>query len=269
MWRRREQLFELWAPSTSVWSVWCKPVLFAHLSSQQPSAVSLSAEAALRPPPWAPPADGSTAIVLDLPGARSVHIAMLLAQIGFRPVLLFNAAPAPDALELEAEGAAPITRSIVDVQSIVIAVEGMTVQHAPVLQALVGEAPPVFVLDADRWSRGAPRVGDFDNRSLSLSTDFPSATFLASRGISRVLLVAESETTPQNDLVHTLRRWQEAGVTLVACVADAQEPRRLTVARPSWFRAVWHNALSVFGLKRHPRGGFGGTVEELPLPSSG
>jgi hypothetical protein len=40
----------------------------------------------------------------------------------------------------------------------------------------------------------------------------------------------------------------------------------ITVARPNWFGTIWHNALSVIGLRRSPLGGFGG---KLPIPSAG
>ena len=59
----REAAFELWAPSTSPWSVWAKPVLFASWPEWSTAEVELPQLQAA----WAPPADGTTALVIDLP----------------------------------------------------------------------------------------------------------------------------------------------------------------------------------------------------------
>src|SRR5437868_9305632 len=110
----RAQAFELWAPSSSPWSAWAKPVLFAHL----PHVLDLAPSPAPAPDvsSWAPSADGRSIVVVDLPGARSVRIGEALIGAGFRPVPLFNAVPGP------IEGAtAPEDepRTLVDVRSIV------------------------------------------------------------------------------------------------------------------------------------------------------
>ena len=108
--RERDYLFELWAPRASPWSVWAKPVLFAHVVP-----VGALANPFAPPPPtapaWAPRADGSTLLVADLPGARSVQLAERLVFAGFRPVPLFNAIPGPQGED------ASLVSSIVDVQS--------------------------------------------------------------------------------------------------------------------------------------------------------
>lgn len=259
----REQLFELWAPTSSPWSVWAKPVLFSFLRA--PPADEPSPERDIAPPdiaPWAPAADGATAIVVDLPGAHCVRLGEALVLAGFRPVPLFNAVPSATGL--------------VDVQPIAHALHGVSERVAVPLSSLPAAAPPAFLLDANRREGRPPRPGDFDNRSISLPTDFPSASLLQSRGVARVLLVVaagkqpSAPAGPANDLAHTLLRWQIAGLPIHSCSLtssfEASPLSLIEVARPSRFGALWHNALSLFGLRRNPLGGFGGT---LPLPSSG
>jgi hypothetical protein len=272
----REQAFELWAPSSSPWSVWAKPVLFAHLPE-----ISESHQPAALPPPdvasWAPRSDGSTVVVVDLAGAESVRLGEGLMRARFRPIPLFNAVPGPRESQPSALGDTP--RTLVDVHSIVDAIQDASPRMVESLRGLPPDAPPAFLLDANRRFGNAPRPGDFDNRSVSLPTDFPSATFLLARGVLRVLLVmggseplvaAFKGEQPAADLAHTLLRWQSAGIAIHACTMDstfqASKVQLMTVARPSWFGAVWHNALSILGLRRNPIGGFGGT---LPLPSGG
>lgn len=266
----REQTFDLWAPAASPWSPWVKPVLFAYLPDVAATQLEEMPKLAPHHRQWAPPADGTCVLVIDLPGVRSVQLAEALAKNGYRPVPLFNAVPGPMADPIDR-----VVQPLVDVNGIAQALQAASTRSADGLRALPTEAPPVFVLDANRRIGRPPEPGAFDNRSVSLPTDFPSATFLKSRGIARVLLIIEAEHMlstagqPQTDLAHTLLRWQEAGIVIDSCGVDEHlelrsSPDRIVVERPRWFRAAWHNALSVLGLRRNPLGGFGG---ELPIPS--
>jgi hypothetical protein len=124
------------------------------------------------------------------------------------------------------------------------------------------------LLDAQRRiGTDIPRPGAFDNRSVSLPTDFPSGLFLQSHGIQNVVLVVREKSAPQADLAHTLSAWQEAGLSIRTRTVDGVgPPEPLRVARPSNFRVLWYRLLATMGLRRNPLGGFGGTI---PMPSSG
>jgi len=250
----RDYLYNIWAPPGGLWSDWCKPVLFAHLTREfLPTEGMKPLEHSLD---WVPAADGSTAIVIDLPGPASIGVAMQLARVGYRPVPLFNALPS--------EG---LAAAVCDIRSILITLAMMT----PELDGLnlPFHAPPAFVLDADRRAgNGRLTPGMFDNRSVSLPTDFPSANLLLSRGIKQAILVQYASIAPQEDLAHTLLRWQRAGIAIAA--ADLMEappvtPQPIDVPRPPRFKTLWQRLLAVAGLRRHPQGGFGAI---LPIPTS-
>jgi hypothetical protein len=109
----------------------------------------------------------------------------------------------------------------------------------------------------------ASEPGDFDNRSISLPTDFPSSNFLLSRGIRRVVLVQDDASDPEADLAHTLLRWQQAGVSIMASTLSPDtdvRPRPITVRRPRWFRIAWYGLMARMGLRPNPLGGFGGLL---------
>jgi hypothetical protein len=248
----KEELFESWAPSTSIWSPWAKPVLFSHMNN-----IAVPALAPAEPIidlAWAIDPKRATAIVADLPGAVGVVTGLALAAIGYRPVPLYNACPA---LLGDAQ--------IIDTGSILLALA----ENAASIKsyAIPDDAPPVFLLDALRNPVGAPRTpGLFDNRSISLPTDFPSANLLLSHGIQQVVLIDVLQRPPQADLSHTLLRWQEAGLPIfVKTPADSGPPRPITIQRPNKFRLLWYNLLARAGLIRNPLGGFGG---KLPMQSS-
>lgn len=243
-----QQLFETWAPAGSVWSRWAKPVLFAGdvpaLSSSAPEP-----EASGTPPR----VDPATALVIDLPGSRSVDLGLRVAEAGYRPVPLFNGASDPGA--------------VVPVQEIVRRLaEGA---EALARGWIPDDAPPAFLLDANRMSPAQPpQPGRFDNRWMTFPQDFPSAAFLQSRGIRRVLLLQDdAQAQPRPDLAHVLLRWQEAGLELyIQDPLTDQPPRDLAVHRPSRFRGLLYRALAVVGLRRNDAGGFGSII---PTPSSG
>jgi hypothetical protein len=248
---RKADVFDAWAPRGSVWAPWAKPVLFAHL----PMWIGAPQPLAPEPFPHAPPAADRTAIVLDLPGPRAIPLALALVITGYQPVPLYNAVPAPSA------GA-----EVVDVRPILDALEASAAALRDL--TIAPDAPPVFLLDADRgYGTAAPSPSRFDNRSVSLPTDFPSATFLAAHGVRRLLLVRDQNPEPPPDLAHTLLRYEQADVRITAMsLASGTPPAPLRVRRPSWFRWSFHRFLATVGLHRHALGGFGGM---LPEPGSG
>ena len=245
-------IFDAWAPPAAIWSPWVKPVLFSQMDAFSPEANA--PQETPQDVSWAVDSNSATAIVADLPGAQGVSLALRLATINYRLIPLYNACPGP------ADGT-----TVVDVWPIVAALAAAASTLGGL--ALPDDAPPAFLMDANRNPAIARTPGQFDNRSISLPTDFPSAHVLLSRGIQRVLLVHAGREEPQADLSHTLYRWQEAGVKILALdVGNPALPRPITVQRPKAFRLLWYNLLAKFGLKANPLGGFGGL---LPMPSGG
>jgi len=257
----KEELFEIWAPTGGRWSPWVKPVLFAcsHAGpgffSQPIAEFDLTAF---------PSVEERTALVLDLPGSNGIRAGLALAAQGFRPVPLYNAIPGPSVPTLVPQTSN--SSALVDVNLILDALQSEA-ERLRVLN-LPYEAPPAFLLDANRRGEGQlASPGRFDNRSISFTTDFPSATFLMANWIQRVVLVQSGRDLPQPDLAHTLRRWQEGGIQIALKRVDYPDgPRPIDVQKPSAFGLLWQRALGALGLRRHGLGGFGGFV---PTPSAG
>jgi hypothetical protein len=203
-------------------------------------------------------------VVVDLPGDAGVWVGLALAAKGYVPVPLYNAIPAPPNPDVVYDPMID-TSAVVTVWPIVRSL----VRVASTLETLhvASDAPPAFLLDANRaYGATTPSPGQFDNRSISLPTDFPSANLLLSRGIRQIVLVQESQSKPQPDLAHTLLRWQMAGIRILAkSLADSDAPRSIEVERPSSFQRLWYQFLATLGLTRSPFGGFGG---RLPMAGS-
>jgi hypothetical protein len=253
-----QYVFDIWSPPGGLWSPWVKPVLFAHV---KPLAyygeVQLPAAPVM---PWLgrrEGREGQAALVIDLPGELAVVVALHAARAGYRPVPLYNAVP----------GSGGSAAAVCDVAPIVAALSVVT----PELDGLnlPYAAPPAFMLDAARrcGSGVQPQPGMFDNRSVSLPTDFPSANRLLSQGIRRVMLIQTDRPDPQEDLAHTLLRWQQAGIAIESVMPNDPVAQLvpITVRKPFLYRQLWQRLLATMGLRRSPLGGFGGV---LPIPSS-
>jgi hypothetical protein len=261
----KDEVFERWAPPDGRWSPWVKPVVFAHLNVLR-SPLADEVQAAPVDAPLEVDADATTALVIDLPGAVGVELGLAFAVRGFRPIPVYNAVPAP----LRPVALAGPTPAMLDMRAIAAGLVRGAGQFASL--HLPSDAPPAFLLDSRR------RVGDpgtsatpgvFDNRSVSLATDFPSGSLLRSCDIARaiVIVAADAVPAPQTDLSHTLRRWQDAGVTIemFRLGEPGATPQPIVVRRPPWYRSMWHAMLARMGLRRHALGGFGGV---LPEPSA-
>jgi hypothetical protein len=256
----RDVLFSIWAPDNSPWSRWAKPVLFAHYDPEMPLAPVTDAAGDVS---WAPPVGERVALVLDLPGAEGVQKGLALAACGFRPVPLYNAVPL---FAAESQVALSTNKWIaaVNVLPILSALKDGAEELAKL--NLPADAPPAFLLDANRAGDGRKMApDDFDNRSVSFTTDFPSANFLLSQGISNAILVQRNALP--TDLAHIMRRWQDGGLALESIRLGVSLQREiLVVPRPSWYRAMFQRMWARMGLRRAEGGGFGDWV---PGGSSG
>ncbi len=245
----KEEIFNAWAPEGAEWSDWAKPALFA----QWPDTVTPPATMPEWAEPnylWLPQSSGRTAVVVDLPAVESVRTGVAFARRGYRPVPLFNTSYGPSA--------------VIEIAPLVLELGRAARLLQPI--AVGPKAPPVFLLDANRMQPPVPpSPGKFDNRWVVFPQDFPSATFLRSRGVADVLLIHAGGRV-QEDLAHVLLRWQQGGLRMVSASPSDTSTRELTVTPPSWFRRAWYRAITAARLRRNNAGGFGAVI---PVRSGG
>ena len=239
------QTFKIWAPDESIWSLWAKPVLFAKPPPQLFSDVE---QKQIPDVGIIPPADASTAIIVDLPDSWGVLVGMMLAGRGYRPVPLYDGVFVPKPVQ-----------SAVEVDYIVW--ELFDKADALMRMHLPANAPPAFLLDSNRMAAGTNMPGTFDNRWQVFSQNMPSASFMHKNGVRQILLISD---TNNDDLAHILYRYQEGGLNILSYRAGST-PLPLNVQRPSRFKQLAYRFSVLAGLKRNPTGGFGGMV---PVPGA-
>ncbi len=245
---RADELYVAWAPDESPWSVWAKPVLFAEMPALEVEpSIAVDGFPAIETPVHA---DGGTAVVVDLPGRASVLTGLALAQKGFRPVPLFNGCAALG-MVVDVTGVIHALRSGADL------LQGMRLAH---------DAPPAFLLDADRLGHsGTVAPGRFDNRWALVAQDMPSGSRLKQAAVRNVLLMSERV---RDDLAHVLLRYQDAGLELTGAIPTSKEIWPVKPVKPAWYRSVFYALMVVAGLRRNAAGGFGAIVPE-PSASGG
>jgi hypothetical protein len=253
------EVFKIWAPDGVLWTEWVKPVLFAGMADidryiaekSELNDVNIN---------WMEAARTDTALILDLPGEEGVAESLLLAEMGYRPVPLYNG------VFNKFESAV-----VVAVRGLVRALyDGASTLKTTVIR---NDAPPVFMLDSLRMRGADKSPGTYDNRWCIFAQDMPSAAFLLKQGIRRVLVrTRRDEVNPtariQDDLTHILRRYQDAGIPILH--ADGKNDIRETViSTPSQFRSLFYRFQVTFGLRRNAAGGFGGRVPDSQQSDNG
>ncbi|MGB8354680.1 MAG: hypothetical protein WCD79_12375 [Chthoniobacteraceae bacterium] len=254
----KEDFFGIWAPEAAVWSRWAKPVLFAHLDLAEQVLPSPEMPVNVK---WVPSVQDKVALIIDLPGAEGVFMGAALAAQGYQPVPLYNAIPLP--CETLAPG--PEKAAAVDVLPIINALKNEADKMAAL--KIPSDAPPAFLLDANR--QGDTRKvqpGNFDNRSISFHTDFPSASFLTTHGIQHILLVQNGSDEPQDDLNRTLWLWQEGGIKLESVRLDdlSARPTPFRISRPSWLLGLLQRWFSILRFGDAALQGFGRWIHDSP-----
>jgi len=226
-------------------------VLFAHLPRTAWHTAELPGG---EPPDWTtlPPADGTTALIVDLPGAETVRAGLALAERGYRPVPLFNTTPGPS----------PVLQVLPIMRALAEGVRSLS------RAALPHDAPPAFLLDCRRLQAGVrPSPGQYDNRWIVFPQDFPSAETLGAAGVVRVLLLQQRRSKPVEDLRDVLLRFRRAGLEILSLdVAAGARPRTIDLPRLRLWRFLRWLTLLPLGLRWNSAGGFGSIV---PQPGSG
>ena len=239
--------FKTWAPDGALWTEWAKPVLFASMTQPNPLPLEIPE---IR---WMHYFNKNTAVIVDMPGKKGVEESLALAQIGYRPVPLYNGVCVEN-----------FSNMVVDVRDLSRALYAGAQMLAAM--SIRQDAPPVFMLDSGRMRYPGKSPGMYDNRWCVFPQDMPSASFLHKQKITTVIVRIIPEETflsnkIQDDLKHVLYRYQEAGIKIQHTLGSGIN--EVTVARPSQFKSLFYRFEVLMGLSRNAAGGFGSMIPDL------
>ncbi|MBP2099817.1 hypothetical protein [Enterococcus rivorum] len=237
------ELYKKWAPDTSLWTQWAKPVVFMNLNTKPTCrAINISNVQ------WTSYADNRLLIV-DLAEGNSIKEGLGLAKKGYRPVPLFNGVPG--------EG-----RTAVSMKGIVNGLRygGFILEETP----LKVEANPVFLLDSNRFKGAKVGPGIFDNRWCVVLQDMPSASYLKKQGIKEIIVRTDEF---QKDLKYILYHYHKEGIIIYLC--DKKGNKQIQkIAKPKNV-SIFYRFLLLLGLARNAAGGFGMSIPEASSGGGG
>lgn len=237
------ELYKIWAPDDAMWTAWAKPAMFVKPFTRLAEHGNFTREE-IKDITY----QHDTMIIVDLYGEQSIRVAIALADLGYRPVPLFNGTKGP-------------YKNIVNVdrleQALYWGAYELTKIH------IRNDANPAFLLDTRRMKEYKLN-GYYDNRWCIFPQDMPSADYLLRNQIKKVIVISKEI---ENDLSHILCRYQEKGIAIY--LANDEGIKTVEVKKPSKYKSLRYRVQVILGLRRNSAGGFGGMLPDAETHSSG
>lgn len=214
-----KDIFKIWAPYGAGWTDWVRPVPFVFIceSFKRDTICNFM----IPPIHYISGAPVNTAIIVDLPGYESINEGLALAQMGFRPIPLYNGT-------IEQEGAMALVDNHV--------VEHALIWGASELETLeiATDAPPAFLVDSNRTHQFKMNVSMFDNSWDLYDQDMPSAEYFLSHGIHNIIVRSEKI---QMDLIKILYKFSGKGIRILF-TKGYEAPKEVKIKKPDK-RKAW------------------------------
>lgn len=169
-----KSIYKIWAPTHKKWVDWVRPVPFIsigeHIRQYKPAEVEFPEleEIDLK----------NTAIIIDLPGTKSVEAGIYLAKkYGFRPIPIYN--------------------GVIEQNKARATTDNSSISHALVWGAhqltqiqLDDNALPAFLTYTDRLDEFRMDRSIFDNSWDVYPQDIPSENYFLDNEITKILVIA-------------------------------------------------------------------------------
>lgn len=216
LYREDKEIYKIWAPTGKKWVDWVRPVPFAemeHFDKGYMSGVASGVDdrrVAYVDKTWK-----DAAIIVDMPGAKSVQEGIALAKKGYRPIPIFNGT-------VEQLNARATTNN----ESASLAL----MQYAQELAKteIPENARPAFLTDRNRLGRSRVDLGIFDNSWDVYHQDLPTAEYFLANDIRKIIIVGESVA---RDLAKILRPFQKKGIEIF--LSNGYEaPKKVVLRKP-------------------------------------
>lgn len=205
-----KNIFRIWAPLNVKWIDWVRPVPFMGIST-----IELNHSFSVTKVNNLTSSNNDTAIIIDLPNHESVLVGLGYAQLGYRPIPLFNGTN-------QQKG----SMSLVDNSGI----QSAMLWGTSVLKEIEinQSAPPVFLLDSNRLLRYKMSPSVYDNSWDIYDQDIPSGDYFLGNGIKKIVVRGEKV---QRDLQRVLYKLQKKGLDIY--ITDGfEEPKKIDIKKP-------------------------------------
>ena len=172
----KKQIYNIWAPSTSKWSNWVKPIAFITLDSNQKIYEIINYN--IPKINYLDKYLENTIIIIDTKADNAIKEAIALANIGYRPIPLFNGTNAP-------LNATATCNNYLIAPYLIWGAKQLTKIK------IKKDANPVFILDINRLNRKKINKTIFDNSWDIYDQDLPSYKYLLNNKINKIIIKSD------------------------------------------------------------------------------
>lgn len=171
-----KDIYKIYAPDNTKWTQWVRPVAFVAIDTyNRKPAFNFIGRKIL----FLDQYEKDTAIFIDLLGSESIELGISLANMGYRPIPLFNGTD-------EQVGSQATTDSYL--------VESSLINGSMKLKNILlsNDANPAFLLDSSRTNRYRVSESMFDNSWDLYKQDIPTSKYFKDNGIYKIIIVGNN-----------------------------------------------------------------------------
>lgn len=207
-----KEIFKIWAPTNAKWTPWVRPVPFIEINDDMKIHEYSSYEKTKIY--YVDEYKEDTAYIIDLPGGDSIEEGIALAEIGYRPIPIFNGTN-------EQENSTATMDNHLPTIGLIWGAEHLKNMN------LSENAAPAFLTDTTRLNRRRTSLAVFDNSWDVYAQDLPTAEYFLNNGIKNI--VVRSRKKIRIDLRVILYKYQKKGLTIY--FTDGIEDEKLVKIR--------------------------------------
>ncbi len=205
-----KEIYKIYAPYGAKWIEWVRPVPFVAIDTYNRKPLSNWTN---RKAMCIKQYKNDTAIFIDLPGTESIETGISLAQIGYRPIPLFNGTD--EQINLQAT-----TDTYLIERCLINGSERMK------KITLNNNANPAFLLDSLRTNRYRSKISIFDNSWDLYKQDIPTPKCFKENGINKIIVIGNKI---QRDLRKIFFEFQNEGIEIF--LTDGYNPEKKVVLK--------------------------------------
>lgn len=208
-----KEIYKIWAPNNTKWTDWVRPVPFIGIDHPQENHEIIDYEIPIIN--YVNELKNNIAIIIDIDGINSIKEGIALAQIGYRPIPIFNGTNPPK------KTTSTTNNGIIETLLIWGAQELKSIQ-------LKKDAPPVFLLDKNRLNRYKINRGIFDNSWDIYPQDIPTHKYFKEQNIDTIIVRG---TNLNKDLEKVLYKHQQNNINILF-TNGYEEPKPIKLKKP-------------------------------------
>ena len=198
-----KEIYKIFAPQNTKWTEWVRPVPFVGIDTYNRKSTRILSDKKIT---FIDGYYNDTVIFIDLPNIESIEFGISLANIGYRPIPIFNGTD-------EQDNSPSTTNTYLVEEGLIIGAEKL--KNIKIKE----DANPEFLLDNHRLNRYRKSEKIFDNSWDLYGQDIPSYKYFKDNNIDKIIVIGERI---EKDLRKIFFKFQNANIKFY--ITDGYSP---------------------------------------------